>query len=264
MTVQETIALLREGRGLERALRAYLADAEAQLKEIEAGRDIPAYVVDALRRPPGGGDAARLDARATWQTPAPMPLFSGRTILGIVACLALILGGFVLRDVEYPGVNVDVELPWVSDGCGDGAQSYRKSLLEASTQRMRRINDLQAQAAAAIVAGDAATRPRRGCRTSRRRPTRWPPTSARVDIVVEKREQRDAAVAAARHRHRRRAASRPPVRRSRRRRSRRPPRRSTPRPPRYNDVDAGAGRHQPAPAADGPLRVAAGGRPASP
>ena len=57
VTVQETIALLREGRGLERALRAYLADAEAQLREIEAGRDIPAYVVDALRRPPGGGDA---------------------------------------------------------------------------------------------------------------------------------------------------------------------------------------------------------------
>jgi exodeoxyribonuclease VII small subunit len=56
VTVQETIALLREGRGLERALRAYLEDAEAQLKEIEAGRDIPAYVVDALRRPPGGGD----------------------------------------------------------------------------------------------------------------------------------------------------------------------------------------------------------------
>ena len=57
VTVQETIALLREGRGLERALRAYLADAEAQLREIEAGRDIPAYVVDALRRPPGDADA---------------------------------------------------------------------------------------------------------------------------------------------------------------------------------------------------------------
>jgi exodeoxyribonuclease VII small subunit len=57
VTVQETIALLREGRGLERALRAYLQDAEAQLKEIEAGRDIPAYVVDALRRPPGDADA---------------------------------------------------------------------------------------------------------------------------------------------------------------------------------------------------------------
>ncbi len=57
VTVQETIALLREGRGLERALRAYLQDAEAQLKEIEAGRDIPAYVVDALRRPAGGADA---------------------------------------------------------------------------------------------------------------------------------------------------------------------------------------------------------------
>jgi exodeoxyribonuclease VII small subunit len=57
VTVQETIALLREGRGLERALRAYLQDAEAQLKEIEAGRDIPAYVVDALRRPPGAADA---------------------------------------------------------------------------------------------------------------------------------------------------------------------------------------------------------------
>jgi len=57
VTVQETIALLREGRGLERALRAYLQEAEAQLKEIEAGRDIPTYVVDALRRPPGGADA---------------------------------------------------------------------------------------------------------------------------------------------------------------------------------------------------------------
>jgi exodeoxyribonuclease VII small subunit len=54
VTVQETIALLREGRGLERALRAYLEQAEAQLREIEAGRDIPAYVVDALRAAPGG------------------------------------------------------------------------------------------------------------------------------------------------------------------------------------------------------------------
>lgn len=58
VTVQETIALLREGRGLERALQAYLEDAEAQLREIEAGRDIPAYVVDALRRPPGADASA--------------------------------------------------------------------------------------------------------------------------------------------------------------------------------------------------------------
>ena len=126
-----------------------------------------------------------------------MPLFSGRTILGVVACLALILGGFVLRDVEYPGVNVDVELPWVSDGCGDGAQSYRKSLLEASTQHMRRINDLQAQAAAAIVAGDAATATSRLQDVATEADT-LAADLARVDIVVEKREQRDAAVAAAR------------------------------------------------------------------
>lgn len=49
VTVQETIALLREGRGLERALRAYLERAEAELREIEAGRNVPAYVVDAVR-----------------------------------------------------------------------------------------------------------------------------------------------------------------------------------------------------------------------
>ena len=126
-----------------------------------------------------------------------MPLFSGRTILGVVACLALILGGFVLRDVEYPGVDLDVDLPWVSDGCGDGAQSYRKSLLEASTQHMRRINDLQAQAAAAIVAGDDATGVARLQDVGREADT-LAADLARVDIVVEKREQRDAAVAAAR------------------------------------------------------------------
>lgn len=49
VTVQETIALLREGRGLERALRAYLERAEGELREIEAGRNVPAYVVDAVR-----------------------------------------------------------------------------------------------------------------------------------------------------------------------------------------------------------------------
>jgi hypothetical protein len=125
-----------------------------------------------------------------------MPLFSGRTILGVVACLALILGGFVLRDVEYPGVDVDVELPWVSDGC-DGAQSYRKSLLEASTQHMRRINDLQEQAAAAYVAGDAGTGAARLQDVSKEADS-LAADLARIDIVVEKREQRDAAVAAAR------------------------------------------------------------------
>jgi len=128
-----------------------------------------------------------------------MPLFSGRTILGVVACLALILGGFVLRDVEYPGVDldVDVNLPWVSDGCGDGAQSYRKSLLEASTQHMRRINDLQQQAAEAIVAGDAAAAAARLQDVATESDT-LAADLARVDLVVEKREQRDAAVAAAR------------------------------------------------------------------
>ena len=53
VTVQDTIALLREGRGLERALRAYLEQAEAQLREIEAGRDLPEYVVDVVRAEPG-------------------------------------------------------------------------------------------------------------------------------------------------------------------------------------------------------------------
>src|SRR5918998_5889713 len=72
-----------------------------------------------------------------------MPLFSGRTILGIVVVVALILGGFVLRDVEYP---------WVEEGC-EANPSYRRSLIEASTQRMRRINDLQEVVAKAAVAG---------------------------------------------------------------------------------------------------------------
>ena len=58
VTVQDTIALLREGRGLERALRAYLEQAEAQLREIEAGRDLPEYVVDALRAAPAGESGA--------------------------------------------------------------------------------------------------------------------------------------------------------------------------------------------------------------
>src|SRR5829696_1065901 len=99
-----------------------------------------------------------------------MPLFSGRTIFGIVAVVALILGGVVLRDVEYP---------WVADGC-EANPSYRRSLLEASTQRMRRINSLQTQVAKAAVAEALAV------------------ALTSVDVVDYKRAERDRAAVAAR------------------------------------------------------------------
>jgi exodeoxyribonuclease VII small subunit len=46
LSVEETIALLREGKGLEQALRAYLETAERDLQEIEEGRGLTAFVVD--------------------------------------------------------------------------------------------------------------------------------------------------------------------------------------------------------------------------
>ena len=116
-----------------------------------------------------------------------MPLFSGRTIFGIVAVVALILGGFVLRDVEYP---------WVEQGC-EANPSYRRSLLEASTQRMRRINDLQTQVAKAAVAGAGREAQARLADIATEAEALAVGLSS-VDVVDYKRAERDRAAVAAR------------------------------------------------------------------
>ena len=46
LSVEETIALLGEGKGLEQALRGYLETAEHDLQEIEAGRGLTEFVID--------------------------------------------------------------------------------------------------------------------------------------------------------------------------------------------------------------------------
>ena len=46
LSVDETIRLLREGKGLEQALRGYLETAEHDLQEIEAGRGLDAFTID--------------------------------------------------------------------------------------------------------------------------------------------------------------------------------------------------------------------------
>ena len=49
--VEQTIALLREGKGLEKALRAYLESAEKELEEIEKGNGLTEFVI---QRPADG------------------------------------------------------------------------------------------------------------------------------------------------------------------------------------------------------------------
>ena len=46
LSVEETIAFLREGKGLEKALRAYLATAENDLQEIEKGKGLTEFVIE--------------------------------------------------------------------------------------------------------------------------------------------------------------------------------------------------------------------------
>jgi len=57
LSVEETIRLLREGKGLEQALRAYLETAERDLQEIEAGRGLDAFVIDRPADGPVADDA---------------------------------------------------------------------------------------------------------------------------------------------------------------------------------------------------------------
>lgn len=116
-----------------------------------------------------------------------MPLFSGRTIFGIVAVVALILGGFVLRDVEYP---------WVEGGC-EANPSYRRSLLDASGQRMKRINGLQTQVAKAAVAGAGREAQARLADIATEAEAMAVALAA-VDVVDYKRAERDRAAVAAR------------------------------------------------------------------
>ena len=44
--VEQTIALLREGKGLEKALRAYLESAEKELEEIEKGKGLTEFAIE--------------------------------------------------------------------------------------------------------------------------------------------------------------------------------------------------------------------------
>lgn len=46
LSVEETIALLREGKGLEQALRAYLETAEKDLQEIEKGKGLTEFQIE--------------------------------------------------------------------------------------------------------------------------------------------------------------------------------------------------------------------------
>lgn len=46
--VEETIKLLRTGRGLSRTLGDYLTKCEGEISEIEAGKGLPEYVIAAV------------------------------------------------------------------------------------------------------------------------------------------------------------------------------------------------------------------------
>jgi exodeoxyribonuclease VII small subunit len=65
VTVDEMVALLREGKGLEKALRDYLDTKEGELEQIEAGENLPEYTIVAIAD--GDGQSAPADFMA----PAP-------------------------------------------------------------------------------------------------------------------------------------------------------------------------------------------------
>jgi exonuclease VII small subunit len=44
-SVEETKELLRHGRAIEKSLRGYLEDTERELKDIEAGENLPQYEI---------------------------------------------------------------------------------------------------------------------------------------------------------------------------------------------------------------------------
>jgi len=46
--IDEMVALLREGKGLEKALRDYLEAKEGELEQIEAGQNLPEYAIVAV------------------------------------------------------------------------------------------------------------------------------------------------------------------------------------------------------------------------
>ena len=57
VTVDEMVGLLRAGKGLEKALRDYLETKEGELQEIEAGENLPKYMIVAVA---DGGDEPEL------------------------------------------------------------------------------------------------------------------------------------------------------------------------------------------------------------
>lgn len=60
VSVGEMMNLLREGKGLEQALRSYLDQCQGELAEIEAGRNLPEFTVIATAGPDGAVAAAPL------------------------------------------------------------------------------------------------------------------------------------------------------------------------------------------------------------
>jgi len=60
--VGEMMNLLREGKGLEQALRTYLDQCQGELAEIEAGRNLPEFAVIATAGPAGATQSPEEDA----------------------------------------------------------------------------------------------------------------------------------------------------------------------------------------------------------
>lgn len=58
VSVGEMMNLLREGKGLEQALRTYLDQCQGELAEIEAGRNLPEFQVIATSGPTGASAPA--------------------------------------------------------------------------------------------------------------------------------------------------------------------------------------------------------------
>ena len=74
--VHEAFEGLRRGRGLEKSLRAYLAEREGELTEIEAGKGLPEFNIVAPSATPAAAPAVSTDdfAPAATDDFAPAPV----------------------------------------------------------------------------------------------------------------------------------------------------------------------------------------------
>lgn len=71
VSVHEMFEGFRRGKGLEQALRAYLAEREGELTEIEQGRNLPEFRVVAPSRPVEDPSAAASETARTTARTAP-------------------------------------------------------------------------------------------------------------------------------------------------------------------------------------------------